>query len=276
MVVCDCLLQWIAQGALYILQLYMILIVMWFLHRYEATHIGSHAGSDYCCVQLNMICFNVRLSRYFRCLQLQHRGGLTGVCAATVPQPGEHWMKLPSFDSIRIPYHPAEVFVEPWLAVVAKVRTMITKSGKSWGLDRQLQVTTEWMSVNLHVLPKLYPAAYSCKLQVIPTVPRFAVSWSDVFCLICFQEYIEVGNSWGIMCDRYKNEILRRKGCLVLFASTYLRSLVRNTCQLACPDIRLPLLIRMKWHSTCRFYIVRVDHTYKPWHKRLSLPPCCT
>jgi len=36
------------------------------------------------------------------------------------------------------------------------------------------------MTVNLHVLLKIYSASYSWKLQVIPMVPRFAVSQSDV------------------------------------------------------------------------------------------------
>jgi len=40
-------------------------------------------------------------------------------------------MKRPLFGSIRIESHWAEVFVEPRLAVVEKVRKMITKSGKS-------------------------------------------------------------------------------------------------------------------------------------------------
>jgi len=42
------------------------------------------------------------------------------------------------------------------------------------------------MTVNLHILLKFYPAGYSCKLQVIPTVQRFAVSRSNDVCLfIC-------------------------------------------------------------------------------------------
>jgi len=53
------------------------------------------------------------------------------------------------------------------------------------------------MTVNkLQVLLKVYPAAYRCKLQVIPSVPRFAVSWSDDVCLIvCLQGYIDVNDS---------------------------------------------------------------------------------
>jgi hypothetical protein len=52
------------------------------------------------------------------------------------------------------------------------------------------------MTVNLQVLLKIHPAAYRCKLEVIPTVPRFAVSRSDDVCLfVCLQGYIEVNDS---------------------------------------------------------------------------------
>ena len=52
------------------------------------------------------------------------------------------------------------------------------------------------MTVNLHILLKIHPAAYRCKLEVIATVPRFAVSRSDDGCLfVCLQGYIEVNDS---------------------------------------------------------------------------------
>jgi len=52
------------------------------------------------------------------------------------------------------------------------------------------------MTVNLHILLKVYPAAYRCELQVIPTVPRFALSQSEDVCLfVCLPEYIEVNDS---------------------------------------------------------------------------------
>jgi len=52
------------------------------------------------------------------------------------------------------------------------------------------------MTVNLHVLLKIHPAVHRYKLEVIATVPRFAVSRSDDVCL-CFsvQGYIEVNDS---------------------------------------------------------------------------------
>ena len=73
----------------------------------------------------------MRPGPYFWWLQFQHRGGLTGVWVAAVPQPAAHWMKRLPSGLIRIVSHRAEVFVEPPLAVVEMVRKMITKSGKS-------------------------------------------------------------------------------------------------------------------------------------------------
>jgi len=52
------------------------------------------------------------------------------------------------------------------------------------------------MTVILHVLLKIHPAAYGYKLEVIPTVPRFAVSRCDDICLfVCVQGYTEVIDS---------------------------------------------------------------------------------
>jgi len=85
------------------------------------------------------------------------------------------------------------------------------------------------MTVNLHILLKVYPAAYRCELQVIPTVPRFALSQSEDVCLfVCLPEYIEVNDSWYLMLDGYKEQILRRKGRLMMFVSTHSRDLTWN------------------------------------------------
>jgi len=56
---------------------------------------------------------NVRPAPYFRWLQLQRYGGLTGVCVAVLSEPGAHWMKRLLFGSISIELHRAGVFVEP-------------------------------------------------------------------------------------------------------------------------------------------------------------------
>jgi hypothetical protein len=65
---------------------------------------------------------------------------------------------------------------------------MITKSGKSWGIYSKQQVTTEWLTVNLNILLKFYPAAYCRKVQVTTTLPQFAVIRSDVVCLFVFRD----------------------------------------------------------------------------------------
>ena len=52
------------------------------------------------------------------------------------------------------------------------------------------------MTVDLHVVLKIHPAAYRYKLVGIPMVPRFAVSRSDDDCsFVCVQGYIEVNDS---------------------------------------------------------------------------------
>jgi hypothetical protein len=52
------------------------------------------------------------------------------------------------------------------------------------------------MTVNFHVLLNIHPAADRYKLEVIPTVTRFAVSRSDdVWLFVCVQGYIEVNDS---------------------------------------------------------------------------------
>jgi len=52
------------------------------------------------------------------------------------------------------------------------------------------------MSVNLHVLLKIHPAAHRYTLEVIPTVPQFAVSRSDeVWWFVCVNGNIAVNDS---------------------------------------------------------------------------------
>jgi hypothetical protein len=46
--------------------------------------------------------------------------------------------------------------------------------------------------------------------------------------LVCLQGYIVVNNSWYLVFDRYKKQILQRKGRLVMFVSTYSQDLKWN------------------------------------------------
>ena len=124
-------------------------------------------------------------------VQLQHCSGQTGVCAVAECYPGAHRMKHPPFGSIEIVSHRTEVFLERWLAFVEKVRKMIMKTGKFWGIYRKLQVTKEWLIVKFHRLLKVYLAANCGKLQAIPTVPWFAVSKADDICLFVCRDTLK-------------------------------------------------------------------------------------
>jgi len=42
----------------------------------------------------------------------------------------------------------------------------------------------EYISANMIVMIKMNPSEYGCKLQGFPTAPQFAISRSDVACLI--------------------------------------------------------------------------------------------
>jgi len=176
--------RYIAHGALYVHQLYIVSFVDRLLCWYGATNIPSHAASYYCCVQFYKLFLIVCRRWHFRWLQLPHCGGLTSVSVAIVSPPGAHLMKRPVFGSIRIQSHWCEVFVKPGLAGVDKVSKMVIKNKKSRGIYCTLQVTLEWMTVNLHVLLKIYSTADGWKVQGIPKVPRFAVSRSEVDCLM--------------------------------------------------------------------------------------------
>ena len=176
MEICHCREWWIGHKALYIPQLYTILLVDRLLHWYGETQIRLHATSDHCWVCFYVLFWNMSSGPYFWWVQLQHRGGPTGVCVAAGSQPGAYWIKCPSFGSIWIRSHRHEVFVKPWIAVVVKVTKMITKSGMSWGIYCTLQVIMESLTVTLHILLKFYLSGDSCKLQGILTVPQFAVS----------------------------------------------------------------------------------------------------
>jgi hypothetical protein len=183
MEVCHCGPGSLGHGNMYVPQPYILLSVDHLLHRSGATHVQLHAGSYYYWVWFNIRFWNVRPGPNFGWLQLQRRGGLTGVCIAAVSQLGSHSMKRLSFGLIQNESHLTEGFVKQWVLVVENVRKMITKSGKSWEIRTTLQVTMEWMTVNLHILLKSYPAAYSCKWQVSSMVPWFAVSLPDIVCL---------------------------------------------------------------------------------------------
>jgi len=186
MEVSHCWQRWIGHRALYIHQVYIVWLVYRLLYQYGATHIPLHTAAYYRYIRFYEWIWNVCSRPYFWCLRLQRRGALSSVYVGAVSQPGEHWRKRPSFGSIWIESHWVEVFVDPWVAVVEKVRKVTTKSGMAWGIYCKLQVTRKSMMVNFHMLLKIYPAAYCCAFWVIPMVPQFAVSRSDdVYFYVC-------------------------------------------------------------------------------------------
>jgi len=156
------------------------------------------------------------------------------------------------------------------------VRKMITKrSGKCWRLYRELQVKMEWVTVNLHLQFKLSPAGYSCTTD---SCRGFQLSGDLQYVgrmfFVHLQGYIEMNQSWYLMFDRYKKDILRRKRHLVMFVSRHRRDLTWITPYPSRHDLLLAWLFRMKWRSKRWFCFVPIDQTYQPWHRRRSLPPC--
>jgi len=118
--------------------------------------------------------------------------------------------------------------------------------------------------------------SYCVYLQVAGNSNRPVICSTSVHCclFVCLQGYIEISDSWYLMFDRYKKEILRMKGCLVMLISTHCRDFTWDTHSLSSHDLRLALQFRIKWQLKHRFCFVWVDQTYEPWHKWLSLHPC--
>jgi hypothetical protein len=81
--------------------------------------------------------------------------------------------------------------------------------------------------------------------------------WCD-----CLPGYIELNDSWYLMLNRNKKEILQWKGRLMIFVSTHCQYLTWNTYQLSSHNIQLALLFWQKCQSTHRFYYVQVVEMY--------------
>ena len=108
----------ICHVALYVPQLWVSLLVDCHLHWFGLTHIRSHASCYAWSFRFHVLLLNVGPGSYVRWLQLQHRGGPTGVCVSAVSYRVAHCSKRLSFGSIRLQSHLVEVFLEPRLAVV--------------------------------------------------------------------------------------------------------------------------------------------------------------
>jgi len=108
----------IGHVALYVPWLCVIFSVDRRLHRYELTHIRSHAASYSSWLRFHLPFWNVRPQSHYQWLLLQGRGGLSGVCVDAVSRRVMHCLKRLLFGSIRLQLHLGEVLQEPWLAVV--------------------------------------------------------------------------------------------------------------------------------------------------------------
>ena len=121
---------------------------------------------------------------YFLWLHWLGCSRLPGQCDAVMCQRVAKCLKCQITDSIQTCSLLVVVFMASTLTCVEFDHIMITNSsGKAWGIFCVVQDKIEWVSANVHILLKMNPALYSCKLQVFPTVVQFAVSWSDVVSL---------------------------------------------------------------------------------------------
>jgi len=91
---------------------------------------------------------------------------------------------------------------------------------------------------------------------------------------VCLQGYIVMNDSWYLLFDWNKHDILRRKGRLVMFVSRHCRDITWITCWPSSFNVRLAWLFPIKWRSKRWFCVVSIDGTYQPWHTRRSLSPC--
>jgi len=91
---------------------------------------------------------------------------------------------------------------------------------------------------------------------------------------VCFQEYIEMNDSWFLTIDRYPKDILRRIERLVKFVRRHCRDLTWITHQPSSHNVWLAWLFPMKWQLILWFCVVQFDQTYQHWPKGRSLPPC--
>ena len=109
---------YMCHEALCVPQLCVTLFIDRRLHQYGLSHIRSHAASYSCCFRLYVLFLNKCPGSYFKWLQLELRGALTGVCVAAGSHRVAHWLKCLMFSSIRLQSHLFEEFLDPWLVVV--------------------------------------------------------------------------------------------------------------------------------------------------------------
>jgi len=105
-------------------------------------------------------------------------------------------------------------------------------NNKKWKVLRNIYLATSHKGINDSQLARSTQDISCCiSLQVTGESNVRAICSKLVRCclFVCLQGYIEVNDSWYIMFDRYKEEILQRKGRLVMFGSTHRQDLTWNT-----------------------------------------------
>jgi len=125
------------------------------------------------------------------------------------------------------------------------------------------------LKANLHVLPKLNPAVYSCWLHGFPTFLRFAPSWCDVVCLFTGTNHGEQLPKCQV-CEIYTLHSPTGGTSADVCLNKSHGSSFKQTLN----DERLAFLFPIQSHSKHRFCFVQVDEAYQPRHKRCSLPLC--
>jgi len=151
---------------------------------------------------------------------------------------------------------------------------MITKrSGNSWGIYTSLQVKMKYVTAMLHISLNLSHAAFQCRLQGFLTVPRYAISWSDV---VCLSHGIKSGlrplksHHCLIYTGCSSRERTSCNVCLKKSQGSY-KKLTLKIESYCIVSITIPFLVTVK----TLILLIHVDQTYQPWHKRRSLPPYC-
>ena len=131
------------------------------------------------------------------------------------------------------------------------------------------------MTVNSQLQLSLNPAVYSCTAYSCRVFQQsHNLEYVAPMIFVCSQGYMVMNDSWYLIFDRYKQEILWRKGHLVIFASRPRRDHTWITRSSSSPNVWSAWLFPMKQRSKPWFCFVLIDQTYQFWHKRCSLPPC--
>jgi len=89
---------------------------------------------------------------------------------------------------------------------------------------------------------------------------------------VCLQGYIMMNDSWYLISDGYKKDILRRKGGLEMFVRTHPRDVTWITRLPSSHNVPLAWLFPMRWRSKRWFCFVQIEQAHQLCHKKRSLP----